>query len=647
MKHARPSPWIWLLLTIAPAGPLGADPLTENPAKIKIQPVIPLRVHAFALQDVRLLDGPFKHAMELDQAYLLSLDVDRLLRNFRVNAGLPSSAEPLGGWEAPDCELRGHFTGHYLSACALQHASTGDHRFRERGESIVAELAKCQQGLGGSYLSAFPLTFWDRLAAGVHVWAPFYTLHKIMAGLLDMHLLARSSDALQVLTRMADWVDRWTAPKTDEQMQSILHTEYGGMNEVLYNLSAAVQDDRWARVGDRFTKRAFFTPLALRRDELQGLHANTHIPQVIGAARRYELSGDLRFQAVSGYFWEEVATVRSYATGGTSNDEHWLMPPGHLASELRRSVDTAECCCVYNMLKLTRHLYAASGDPRYFDYYERVLFNHRLGAIRPNVGHTQYYVSLTPGAWRTFNTEDESFWCCTGTGAEEFSKLMDSIYWHDETALYVNLFIPSEVRWRARGLTLQQETRFPEDEHIRLRVTANEPVSVKLCLRVPTWVAGSPTLKINGRVLEAVASPGSYVVLERRWASGDTIELALPMSLRAEPLPDDPGLQAFAYGPVVLSADLGTKDLSPDVITGPAGPRLAAPEPSEPRPPGESPPIPALPLPTVRAAGSPDRWLRRGEGALAFGTADDSGALSLKPFNAMLDRRYSVYVRVV
>ncbi len=608
---------------------------------------LPQHVQPFPLRDVTLADGPFAAAASWNRAYLLRLSPNRLVHNFRVNAGLPSTAQPLGGWEAPDCELRGHFTGHYLSACALQYASTGDREFRARGESIVAELAKCQHALGDGYLSAFPLEFWDRLAAGKHVWAPFYTLHKIMAGLLDMHLLADSSRALQVLTALAQWVDRWTAPRTEEQMQAILLTEYGGMNEVLYNLSAAVQNEHWAQVGDRFTKKIFFAPLALRRDELQGLHANTHIPQVIGAARRYELSGDPRFDTVSRYFWEEVATARSYATGGTSNDEHWLMAPGHLAAELRRSVDTAECCCVYNMLKLTRHLYAWSGDPRYFDYYERVLVNHRLGAIRPDVGHTQYYLSLTPGAWRTFNTEDDSFWCCTGTGAEEFSKLMDSIYWHDETALYVNLFIPSQVRWRARGFTLEQETRFPEEEHIRLRVTVEQPVSLRLCLRVPSWVSGFAALKINGRSLEVAASPGSYAVLERRWASGDTVDLMLPMAPRAEPLPDDPTLQALLYGPVVLAADLGTKDLSPDLITGPAGPRLAAPEPAEPGSPDRETPIADLQVPTLRAAGPPEEWLHRGKRPLEFTTRDRVGALRLTPFNAILDRRYSVYLRMV
>lgn len=607
----------------------------------------PPRVRPFSMADVQLREGPFAAAASWDRGYLLRLAPERLVYNFRINAGLPSSAQPLGGWEAPDVELRGHFTGHFLSAAALQYASTGDEQIRDRASFMVTELGKVQRALGGGYLSAFPLTFWDRLAAGTHVWAPFYTLHKIMAGLLDMHVHAGNREALPVLVNLAGWVDRWTASKTEPQMQAILLTEYGGMNELLYNLSAVTGDEHWAHVGDRFTKKVFFNPLALRRDELRGLHANTHIPQVIGAARRYELSSDGRFRDVAEYFWQEIVTARSYATGGTSNDEGWLTQPGMLAEELARSVDTTECCCAYNMLKLTRHLYGWSADPRYFDYYERLLINHRLGAIRPEVGHTQYYLSLTPGAWRTFCTEDHSFWCCTGTGAEEFSKLGDSIYWHDDTALYVNLFIPSQLTWRERGLVLTQETRFPQEERTTLRVSVKEPAVLRICLRIPAWVAGSARVKINGRSLEASASPGSYLTLERRWRSGDTVELSLPMEVRAQAMPDDPGMQAFFYGPVLLGGDLGTQGLSPELITGPLGPRLAAPNPLRPRRPGQPEPVPDVAVPILHASGPPSRWLRRGEQPLELTTTGQKRQITLRPFNTIQDRRYSVYWRVV
>ncbi len=439
----------------------------------------PRKISSFAMTEVHLLPGIFQDSQQANFNYLKALDSDRLLRNFRVNAGLPSEAQPLGGWEAPDCELRGHFAGHYLSACALMYSSTGDDAIKAKADGMVAELAKCQAKLGGGYLSAFPIEFFDRLNARQKVWAPFYTIHKIMAGMYDMHEHCGNQQALQILQGMAQWTDNWTAPIPEEHMQDILNTEYGGMNEVLYNLAGVTGDDHYAVVGDRFTKKKFFNPLALRRDELRGLHVNTHIPQVIGAARRYELSSDERFHDVADFFWWEVTSARAYVTGGTSNGEAWLVEPRRLGAELKKSSNTTECCCAYNMLKLTRHLYQWTGDPRYFDYYERTLLNHRIAAINRQTGATQYYLSIVPGAWKTFNTENASFWCCTGTGVEEFSKLNNSIYFHDGAGLYVNLFVPSELNWKEKKIKLRQETRFPEStpysvsfQHARARTDA-------------------------------------------------------------------------------------------------------------------------------------------------------------------------------
>ncbi|HEY3742002.1 MAG TPA: beta-L-arabinofuranosidase domain-containing protein, partial [Bryobacteraceae bacterium] len=446
----------------------------------------PVKLHPFPMPQVRLLPGLAKDAQDWNRGYLDRLSADRLVRNFRINAGLADKAEQLGGWEEPVCEVRGHFTGHYLSATALMYASTGDSAVKAKGDQMVDQLAQCQKALGGGYLSAFPREFWDRLDKREKVWAPFYTIHKIMAGMYDMHRLTGNAQALEVLEGMAHWADEWTANKPEAHMQEILKTEYGGMNDIHYILAAATGNDRWARVGDRFTKKSFFNPLALRRDELKGLHVNTHIPQVIGAAQRYEISSDTRFHDVADYFWYEVVSARSYVTGGTSNGEGWLAQPRQLAAELKRSTDTTECCCAYNMMKLTRHLYGWSGDPRYFDYYERVLLNHRLGTILPEKGYTQYYLSLTPGAWKTFGNEDHSFWCCTGTGVEEYSKLNDSIYWHDGAdGLFVNLFVASELDWREKGIKVRQETSYPEQQSTTLVITAAHPTAFGLRLRIP------------------------------------------------------------------------------------------------------------------------------------------------------------------
>ena len=615
---------------------------------------VPARVLPFPMARVKLLPSPFTQAAEWNRGYMSRLAADRLLYNFRQNAGLPvGDAKPLGGWEAPadgkrGSELRGHFTGHFLSASA-QLAANGDREAKSKADYLVAELAKCQQKLGGGYLSAFPTELFDRLdalsgkprPADPKVpwlpWAPFYTIHKIMAGLLDMYQLAGSREALQVVENMADWADRWTASKTEAHMQEILGDEYGGMAEVLYNLAVAANNDRWAKVGDRFTKKWFVNPLALRRDELRGLHVNTHIPQVIAAARRYEISGDTRFHDVADYFWYEVTTARSYVTGGTSNGESWQVEPRALGRELKMFVSTAECCCVYNMMKLTRHLYGWTGDPRYFDYYERVLLNHRLGTIQPETGYTQYYLSLTPGAWKTFNSEDQSFWCCTGSGVEEYSKLNDSIYWHDGKGIYVNLFIPSELDWTERGFHLRQETRFPEEPGTSLLVTAARPAPMPLRLRIPGWLEDAPTVKLNGRVLEASAAPGSYFTITRNWKAGDHIELALPMHLHTETMPDDRSTQAFLCGPVVLAGDLGSEGLIDRLIVGPSAPMGR---------PGANPPIPSIEIPSFHASGDLASWIKPGDTPLTFHTTGQRKDVALLPLNRIFGKRYSVYWQV-
>lgn len=588
-----------------------------------------LAVQPFSLTEVRILSGPFLEAQQASLGYMQRLAEDRLVHNFRINAGLSSSAKPFGGWEAPDCELRGHFTGHYLSACALMYSSSGNKDIKAKGDAIVEDLAKCQAKLGGAYLSAFPAEFFDRLNARQKVWAPFYTIHKIMAGMYDMSQLCGNAQAMNVLRGMADWADKWTAQTPEPHMQDILNTEYGGMNEVLYNLAAVTGEARYARVGDRFTKKKFFNPLAARRDELRGLHVNTHIPQVIGAARRYEISGDERFHDVADYFWYEITTARAYVTGGTSNNELWLTEPRRLAAELSKGIDTTECCCAYNMLKLTRQLYTWTGDPRYFDYYERVLYNHRLGALDPANGHTQYYLSLAPGAWKTFNGEDDSFWCCTGTGVEEFAKLANSIYFHDAEGVYVNLFIASELNWKDKGLTIRQENNFPDSSSTTLKITAAQPVRMNIRLRIPSWAASGVTVKVNGRALDASASPGSYLTLTRTWQSGDRIEMEMPMGLHVEKMPDQPTMQAVLYGPIVLAGDLGTRDLTDELIVGRGGPAL------------DKHPIS---VPSFRAANAdPESWIKQTGGPLSFETYGQEQNVAFAPFNRTFRKRYSVY----
>ena len=359
---------------------------------------------------------------------------------------------------------------------------------------------------------------------------------------------------------------------------------------------------------------------------------NTHIPQVIGAARRYEISGDMRFHDVADYFFYEVSTARSYVTNGTSNGESWQGQPRQLAAELKLSSNTAECCCAYNMLKLARHMYAWNPSPAFFDYYERTLLNHRIGTIQAQTGHTQYYLSHTPGAWRTFCDDDQCFWCCTGTGVEEYSKLGDSIYWRDSAGVFVNLFMASELNWAERGFRLRQETKFPEEQGTRLTVTADTPVELAVRLRVPSWLASGPVVKVNGKALDATASPGSYLTVKRTWKSGDKVEMELPMQLRVEAMPDDPQMQAILYGPLVLAGDLGSDGVTEANSIRAMGPALRQ--------------APALPIPAFRSTGDVSSWVKPADGPLKFRTAGQAKDVAFAPFYTTAGKRYSLYWQV-
>lgn len=518
---------------------------------------IQMKAEPFDLADVRLLDGPFKDAENLDAKYLLSLDPDRLLHVFRLNAGLPTHAQPLGGWEAPTCELRGHFVGHYLSACSLMYKSMGDEAFKKRVDDLVAELAKCQSALGGQYLSAFPESFFDRLEAGQKVWAPYYTIHKIMAGLLDANQLCGNQQALQVLNGMAAYFKGRIDKLSDEQMAVVMKNEFGGMNEVLTNLYAVTGNGDDLALAERFYHHAVFDPLAARQDKLAGLHANTQIPKITGAARLYEMTGDDKFHTIADYFWGEVTGRHSFVTGSNSFNEHFRAP-GVEATDLVPT--TAETCNTYNMLKLTRHLFEWEPKAEYADYYERALYNHILASIDPDTGMTMYFLSLRPGHFKVYGTPTDSFWCCTGTGVENHAKYGDSIYFHDDRTLWVNLFIASELNWPEKGVSLRQETSFPREQGTTLTFHTAKPVSLNLQLRVPYWAGKGVTVKVNDQTLATDATPQGYISTDRTWADGDRVSYSLPMSLHVHRAADDPASVATLYGPIVLAGELGREN---------------------------------------------------------------------------------------
>lgn len=594
----------------------------HEPASDKLTP--------FPLASVRLGPGIFKEQEEINARYLESLAVDRLLYSFHATAGISTSAAPYKGWEAPTCELRGHFNGgHFLSAVALASAASGNTELKARGDEVVAGLAQCQRKIGTGYLSAFPMDFFEHLVEGKRVWAPFYTYHKILAGLLDMYVLTGNTDALDVAEGMARWAGDFLWPIGAEQRQRMLRVEYGGMNEVLVNLAAVTKKDRYLETAHLFEQPGFLDPLAARRDELQGLHANTHVPKIIGAARMYEVTGDRRYRQIAEYFLEEVLTARTYVIGNTSVEEFWRTAPGQLQGTLQWK--NAECCVAYNLMKLERLVFGWTGDARWMDAYERSLFNCRLGTQNAQ-GLKQYFIPLAAGYWRAYNTPEESFLCCTGTGAEEFAKFADTIYFHRGSDLYVNQFFASALDWKEGGLAIEQVTKFPLEQSTTLKIKSTRPAARTIHVRIPSWTTDGAEVKINGRAIEAVADPGSYLAIRRVWQDGDTIGVHLPMQLWMEHLAGDDSICAALYGPMALAADLGT---------GPTdGVARSLYEPF----PKAIPPADHLPKVTAKADVGPSKWIHvESASELRFTADSDSAKFSLVPLAQIRDQRYSVY----
>jgi uncharacterized protein len=531
---------------------------------------IGVSVYPFPLNAVRLSAGPFLDNMNRQLAYFRFVDANRLLHTFRTNVGLASSAQPCGGWESPTTELRGHSTGHLLSGLAMAYANTGDTAYKTKGDYLVNALAACQaaspgRGYHAGYLSAFPENFFDRLESGQSVWAPYYTLHKIMAGLLDQYLLAGNQQAMDVLLRKAAWAKARTDPLSYSRMQQVLRTEFGGMPEVLADLYLVTGNADHLTTAQRFDHAQILDPLAANQDRLAGFHANTQIPKITGALREYHSTGTTRYRDIAVNFWRMVIDHHTYVIGGNSNGEYF-QPPDAIASQL--SDNTCEVCNTYNMLKLTRQLFFTEPTrAEYMDYYELALFNQILGEQDPNSSHgfVTYYNPLRPGGIKTYSNDYNSFTCDHGTGMESQTKFADSIYFYSGETLYVNLFIASVLTWPGRGITVRQDTTFPTATSTRLTVTGSGHIALKI--RIPQWTSGA-VIRVNGVAQNAVA--GAYATIDRVWAPGDVVEVSLPASLTFPRANDNAGVGAVRYGPVVLAGQYGTTNLSalPTLQTG-------------------------------------------------------------------------------
>jgi len=523
-------------------------------------------VTSFALSDVDLLDGPFLKARLRSQRYLLSLEPDRMLHTYRVNAGLPPRAEVYGGWESnptwTEIHCQGHTLGHYLSGCSLMYGATQDVRFKQRADYIVAELRDCQIAGKTGLLTAFPegsSLMGTVLSGKKYTGVPWYTLHKVYAGLRDASLYTNNPVAMEVLIKYCDWAVTATAPLTDEQFQMMLEVEHGGMNEVLADVHEMTGDVRYLTLARRFCHQSILAPLAKSRDHLDGLHANTQIPKIIGFNRLYQQTGQKNYLAASAFFWKTVANTRSFVNGNHGENEHFF--PVADFTEHVFSAKASETCCDYNMLKLTRMLFELDPSAAYADFYERALYNDILASQDPDTGMVTYFQGNRPGYMKLYCTPVDSFWCCTGTGMENHAKYNDSVYFKGTDSIYVNLFIPSVVRLQP-GVSLTQTTQFPDEAITKLQWKTDRPIEMTVKLRHPHWCR-TATVRINGKPFLESRQASSYIELKRVWHDGDVIELELPMELRAVPLPGNERIVAFVYGPTLLAGALGAEGIPP------------------------------------------------------------------------------------
>lgn len=549
-----------LLLPRAGGALAAATPLPRNPRPLP-------------LADVRLQPSPYAKAVEVNRTYLLSLDPDRLLHNFRKFAGMPPKGPIYGGWESDT--IAGHTLGHYLTALVLTHAQTGCGECRRRADYIVDELAAVQARRGDGYVAGlqrkrkdgtvvdgqeiFPEIMRGEIRSGGFdlngSWAPLYTVHKLFAGLLDVHGAWGNAKALDILVGLGGYFERVFAALTDDQMQEVLACEYGGLNESFAELYARTRDRRWLAVAERLYDRKVLDPLAAEEDRLANFHANTQVPKLIGLARLHELTGKQSYATAARFFWTRVTGHHSYVIGGNADREYFFQPDT-IANHITEQ--TCEHCNTYNMLKLTKQLYGWRPHGALFDYYERAHLNHVMSAQDPETGGFTYMTPLMTGIPRGYSSPDEdAFWCCVGSGIESHAKHGEAIFWEGEGGLIVNLYIPATAAWKTRGATLALETEYPFRPETRLTLTRlARPGRFAIALRVPAWAGGRAAIAVNGRKVEPATSDG-YAIVERAWKAGDVVSLSLPLDLRIEPAPGDDTTIAFLRGPMVLAADLG------------------------------------------------------------------------------------------
>lgn len=537
-------------------------------ASVYVYAGLPRKVNTFPVNEIRLTAGVFKNAESLDKYYLLGLNPDRLLVPYLKEAGLQPKADNYPNWE--NTGLDGHIGGHYLSALSYMYASTGDEEIGRRLDYFLSEMKRCHDASGCGYLCGVPegKAIWKEIKNGEikanpfglnDRWVPLYNIHKTYAGLRDAYIIAGKEEARGMFIALTDWMMNVVSGLSDEQIQDMLRSEHGGLNEVFADVYAITGDDKYLDLARRFSHKVILDPLLRKEDNLTGKHANTQIPKVIGFKRIADLEGDNDWDEASAFFWNTVVDNRSVSIGGNSVREHFHKSDDF--SSMMTSEQGPETCNTYNMLRLTKMLYQTSGKSSYMDYYERALYNHILSSQNPVQGGFVYFTPMRSGHYRVYSQPQNCFWCCVGSGMENHARYGEMIYASRENELIVNLFIPSSLNWKEKGMTFTQETSFPENEKTRLVVKTEKSRKMKISFRCPEWIEKDKVeFKVNGENVEAVFDDGYYVVY-RKWSDGDTLEMSLPMTLRAVQLPDKSPYYSFMYGPVVLAADLGKERL--------------------------------------------------------------------------------------
>ncbi len=614
------------------------------------------KVSYFPLQDVKLLESPFLQAQQTDLHYIMAMEPDRLLAPFLREAGLTPKAPSYTNWE--NTGLDGHIGGHYISALSMMYAATGDTAIYNRLNYMLAELHRAQQAVGTGFIGGTPgsLQLWKEIKAGNiraggfdlnGKWVPLYNIHKTYAGLRDAYLYAGSDLAREMLIALTDWMIDITAGLTDQQMQDMLRSEHGGLNETFADVAEITGDKKYLELARRFSHKLILDPLVKDEDRLTGMHANTQIPKVIGYKRIADLAQDDKdwnhaseWDHAARFFWNTVVNHRSVCIGGNSVREHFH-PTDNFTSMLN-DVQGPETCNTYNMLRLTKMLYQTSPDIRFADYYERALYNHILASQQPEKGGFVYFTPMRPGHYRVYSQPETSMWCCVGSGLENHTKYGEFIYAHANDTLYVNLFIPSRLTWQEKKVTLVQETRFPDEEQIRFRVEKSRKKAFSLKLRYPSWAKGA-SVSVNGKVQETNAQPGEYLTIHRKWKAGDEITLNMPMQVALEQIPDRENFYAFMYGPIVLASPTGTENMDGLYADDSRGGHIAH---------GKQISMQEIPMLIGSAASLPQSLRRINDDLVAFTYTGSvypaqKEALKLIPFFRLHDSRYAVYFHQV